>query len=70
MSDGKMEFELCLYHETEKAWLVAETEGARDSEKFWIPKSKVKQTSEHQLNLHSYGVFEIPEWLAKMKGLL
>ena len=46
-----------LRHETAKAYLVHD--GARE---VWLPKSMVERSTD--------GVFVMPEWLAKDKGLI
>ena len=60
--DKKMiEFYFEIEHETEKAYLVSDGEN-----KIWLPKSQVEVIKE----LKEGAEFEIPEWLAKDKGLV
>jgi hypothetical protein len=59
MNDDMITFEGEIIKETEKAWCVA-LAGIDDD--VWLPKSQCVVTGD--------GVFEIPEWLVKAKGLI
>ena len=66
MSRGRTDtFTLFFLHETERAIRVAESEN--DDEGFWLPKSQVEY--EDGVEPGDWVDVEIPEWLAKDKGL-
>ena len=52
-----------IVHETDKAWLV--NDGTKD---VWLPKSQCEFTPSRGNVLH--GVFDVPVWLAREKGLI
>lgn len=52
-----------IVRETEKAWLV--NDGTKD---VWLPKSQCEFTPSQRT--HESGVFDVPLWLAKDKGLI
>ena len=55
--DRSMEITLILHDETEKAYVVSETES---SPKRWLPKSQCK----YEDIKHNIITLDIPEWLA------
>ena len=61
--DKSMEITLILHHETEKAYIVSETE---NSPKHWIPKSQCK----YEDIKHDKITLEIPEWLMERCGFI
>lgn len=66
----KEAYNLVLFHETAKAYLVGREPGDReDDNAFWIPKSQVDVGPLIQKDGIEWGQFMIPEWLAEEKGL-
>lgn len=59
----KFEIAADLVHETERAWLVSD-----GTKEVWLPKSQCEFTPSRANPDH--GVFDVPVWLAKEKGLL
>lgn len=63
-NDRLVDIALDLRHETDKAFLVS----SGGSEQVWLPKSQVDNSDNVKVN--GSGVFVMPEWLAKDKGLI
>jgi len=62
MDKGTVEFYAEIKFETQAAYLVSD-----GSEEFWIPKSQIVE--KEKISGHDYK-FEIPEWLARDKGVI
>jgi hypothetical protein len=62
MANNTIEFYGELRDETDAAYLIHD-----GINKVWLPKSQVK--NKRQISGHDFE-FEIPEWLAKKKGII
>ena len=60
---GDVSLALILHRETDKAWLLGESNDAREAR--WAPKSHVTRGEGRDA-----GVFTMPGWLAKERGWL
>jgi hypothetical protein len=62
MADGTVEFYGEVKHETNAAYLISD-----GADEFWIPKSQIVEME--KISGLDYK-FEIPEWLAREKGVI
>lgn len=68
--DKKTRFQLNIFHERPRAWLVGKQKSDRENDKsFWLPRSQVELETEFTHKGETLGHFLIPAWLAEEKGL-
>ena len=63
-----MELTLKLVDETDLA--LGLTEGIGHKKVFWLPKSQIKEIDRELADGNIYITLEVPEWMAKEKGLI
>lgn len=66
--DDLIDFNLYVFHETPKAWLVGET--ADEKKAVWIPKSRCKYDNPVRKGKRLTADFSVPEWICREKGLI
>lgn len=68
--ESKEAYNLVLFHETPRAYLVGlEPEANEDENAFWLPKSQVEVDQFVRSGGVEWAEFRIPMWLAEEKGL-
>jgi len=66
----KEAYNLVMFHETPKAYLVGREPSDRDDDNaFWLPKSQVDAGPFVQKDGIEWSELMIPQWLAEEKGL-
>lgn len=61
--DEMFEIAADVLHETDRAWKISD-----GTKEYWLPKSQCEFTPSSATREH--GVFDVPVWLAKEKGLI